>query len=652
MNNVQGKACTLVVSVTAPVVLTLTINGAREITLEVGDTHNFAVTSNVAYTDTLKWTSSNQAVGTITAAGKFTALKEGTTTVKAAAGGADDEVTVNVVPEGSIVVPTALEVYGENVVAIGESIQLTYSADVAGDFAAAFSSSNNAIATVDAETGVVTGVSVGSTIILVSLVDYPGVITTKTIQVVSEIINPSGITISGPTSVDTGKSINLTAEIQPSGATGTLVWGTEQDEIVSVDQTGKVTGLAAGVATITVSLEEDGSISNTYEVTVNYVAPAVTSITINGPSTVQVGSTIELTAVASPEGASNEVSWVSLKTSRATITSAGVVTGVTEGTVTITAVSKSNSQIIGYKEITVTPGPSIEASATAETLYVGDTITVTGTVHNSSNTGVSYSSSNVLVATVNAETGVVTGVSAGTATIIATADVNASLVATVDITVAARPTITLSESAITISVTQEKTITATVTNLTDTTVTWSTSAAAYATVDQTGKITGVAEGTATITATANGDPNFTATVEVTVVPYPTITIDPTSATIVAGKTVKVTATVHNSSNTVVAYSSSDTSIATVNSSTGVVTGVAQGNVTITATADVDPDLKATCQITVNPAPTITMTPTTATVNQNETVTVTATVQNLSNTSVTYSSGDTSKATVNSSTGVV
>ena len=651
LNNVQGKMCTLVISVVAPPTLELTITGESAITLEVGDKKNFVVTSNIAYDAALVWSSSDESVGTITSGGLFTALAEGTTTIIAAVGDATDEVTVNVVPEGSILVPTSIELFGESQVAVGETITITFSADVEGDFAATFSSSVTSVASVNQD-GVVTGLTAGTTIILVSLIDYPSVVKTKTIQVVPEIIEPEGITISGATSVNTGASINLTASITPTGATGTVVWSSENDDIATVDQTGKVIGVSAGTVTVTASLEGNELISNTYQIVVNYVAPSVTKITINGPSSVQVGAQITLTAEASPEGASNEVTWMSLSGSKASITSEGVVTGVATGTVTITAISKSNTQIIGYKEIEVTPGPSISAIASATSFYAEDTITVTGTVINSNNTGVTYSSNNLLVATVDAETGVVTGVSAGAATIIATADVSPTLVATVDVTVLPRPTITLSETEITVSINQEKTVTATVTNLTDTSVTWSTSAATYATVDQNGKIKGIAEGTATITATANGDQNFKATVEVNVVPYPTITMEPTTATVVAGKTITVTATVHNSSNTNVSYSSSNTGIATVNSSTGVVTGVAAGEVTITATAEVDPNLKATCQVTVSPAPKITMTPTTATINQNETVTLTAIVENLSNTNVSYSSSDPTKATVGASTGVV
>jgi len=651
LNNVQGKVCTLVASVTAAPTLEIAIEGEDTITLEEGDTQNFTITSNITYTDILAWGSSDELVGTISATGEFSALAVGSTTITAIVGSATDQVTVNVVEVGSIIDPTSIEVYGDDQVIVGETLSLTVVADVTGDFATTFSSSNTSIATVDSS-GVVTGVAAGTAVILVSLADYPSVIQTKTITVITAVIDATGLTLSGPTSVNTGATISLTATIAPTGATGTVIYSSSDEAVATVSSSGVVTGVAEGSATITATLEENSLILDTYEITVNYVAPTLTGITITGPTSVQVGSTIELEAEAVPLGADNSVTWMSLSTSKATVNATtGVVTGVTTGTVTITAISTVNSQIIGYKEITVTPGPSISASASSNTLFVGETVTVTGTVINSSNTGVTYSSSNILVATVNTTTGVVTGIAAGSVTIIATADVNPSLVATVDLVVSLAPSISVSPTEASIAIGQTTTIVATVENLSNTSVTWESSATGIATVNSSGVVTGVAVGSATITATSVEDNNLTATASITVVLSPTISIAPTTASVVAGETVTVTATVHNSSNTGVTYASSNEAVATVNSS-GIVTGLTAGSVTITATADVDSGLTATASITVTPAPTITMVPTSATINQNETTTLVATVENSSNTDVTYSSSNASIATVNATTGVV
>lgn len=78
-----------------------------------------------------------------------------------------------------------------------------------------------------------------------------------------------------------------------------------------------------------------------------------------------------------------------------------------------------------------------------------------------------------------------------------------------------------------------------------------------------------------------------------------VSVSPNSTSVEAGKDVSLTATVSpsNASNKTVSWSSSNTGIATV--SGGIVTGVAEGNATITATT-ADGGYTATCSVTVTP----------------------------------------------------
>ncbi|MDQ6472434.1 Ig-like domain-containing protein [Flavobacterium sp. LHD-80] len=133
--------------------------------------------------------------------------------------------------------------------------------------------------------------------------------------------------------------------------------------------------------------------------------------------------------------------------------------------------------------------------------------------------------------------------------------------------------------------TQQLTATVAPSNATNQNVTWSSSNTAVATVNSSGLVTGVAAGTATITVTTqDGNKTATSAINVTIVAVTGVSVSPTSASIFAGQTQQLTATVSpsNASNTNVTWSSSNTAVATVNSS-GLVTGVAQGTATITAT---------------------------------------------------------------------
>src|SRR5437762_926565 len=120
------------------------------------------------------------------------------------------------------------------------------------------------------------------------------------------------------------------------------------------------------------------------------------------------------------------------------------------------------------------------------------------------------------------------------------------------------------------------------------TVTWSSSNPAVATVNGAGQATGVAVGAATLTATSEGK-SGTAALTVTNVPVASVTVSPASASVPAGQTVQLTATLKDANgNTLtgrtVTWSSDNTAVATVSGS-GLVSGVAGGAATITATSE-------------------------------------------------------------------
>src|SRR2546427_260476 len=100
--------------------------------------------------------------------------------------------------------------------------------------------------------------------------------------------------------------------------------------------------------------------------------------------------------------------------------------------------------------------------------------------------------------------------------------------------------------------------------LTGRVVTWASGNTGVATVSSTGLVTGVAQGQATITAASEGQQG-TAAVTVIPVPVASVTVTPTPATVPAGQTLQLTATTKDSN--------------------GLVTGVTQGQATITATSE-------------------------------------------------------------------
>lgn len=137
---------------------------------------------------------------------------------------------------------------------------------------------------------------------------------------------------------------------------------------------------------------------------------------------------------------------------------------------------------------------------------------------------------------------------------------------------------------------------------TDKTVTFASSDAAIATVDNKGKVTAVKAGNADITVTTkDGGKTAKCTLTVTAkqIPVTGVTIAPKTASVDVDATTKLNSTVAPSTatNKSVSYKSSDDAIATV-SSNGTVTGVAEGDATITVTTQ-DGNKTDTATVTVN-----------------------------------------------------
>ena len=389
----------------------------------------------------------------------------------------------------------------------------------------------------------------------------------------------------------------------------------------------------------------------------------VTGISLNKSSaSVNIGSTVSLTAAIDPSNASNKtVKWSSSNTAVAKVSSSGVVTGIAAGTAKITCKSADNSSVSAVCTITVKqPVTKITLSKTSASVLKGNKLTLTATVapSNAANKNVTWKSSDTAVATVSSS-GVVTAKTVGTATITCTAKDGSGVKATCKVTVKQPVTkITLSKTSASVLKGNKLTLTATVapSNAADKNVTWKSSDTAVATVSSSGVVTAKTVGTVTITCTAKDGSGVKATCKVTVKqPVTKITLNKTSAKLFISKNLTLKATVAPSSaaNKNVTWSSSNSSVATVSSS-GVVTAKKAGTATITCKAKDGSGVKATCKITVaKPVTKITLNNTKADLVVGNQLTLKATVnpKDATNRKVTWTSSNTKIATVSSS-GVV
>ena len=301
-------------------------------------------------------------------------------------------------------------------------------------------------------------------------------------------------------------------------------------------------------------------------------------------------------------------------------------------------------------------------------LTKGKTQKLTATIApaNATNQAVAWSTSNKNVATVS-ENGLVTAVGGGDATITCTAQDGSNVKATCKVTVTVPVSgIQLSQTGAALTVGDTLTLTKTIypSDATNQAVTWTSSAASVASVDSNGKITAKTAGSAVITCKSVSDNSVVGICNVTVkvkvqtpteIKVSTISLNKTTAGLVKGKTLQLTATVTptNATNKVVTWSTSNKNVAMV-SENGLVTAKSAGTAIITCTAKDGSDVKATCKITVkNPVvkvTKVTLNKTTATLAPKETLTLKATVTptNATNKAVTWKSSNTKIATVSSS----
>lgn len=319
------------------------------------------------------------------------------------------------------------------------------------------------------------------------------------------------------------------------------------------------------------------------------------SVTLSATSA-RVGSTVTATAdVRGTTGAvltGRTVSWASGNSAIATVSSSGVITAATVGTVSIAATVDGVS---GSATLTVTPPPvqTVTVTLASASVIAGNTTTATATLADDkgaplSGRSVTWSSGTPTVATVDTA-GRITAVAAGTTTITATSE---GKTGTASLTVLPVPvasvTVAVSPASVLPGGTAQATATpldATGAVLTGRAVTWSSSAPSIASINTQGVVVGVAPGTVTVTATVEGR---TGQAVVTVVPPVTSVVFTGALRQKVGDSYPISLTLRTADGSIVTRAVTwrvlDPATASVSQS-GIVTPLATGGFTLIADID-------------------------------------------------------------------
>jgi uncharacterized protein YjdB len=341
----------------------------------------------------------------------------------------------------------------------GQSTQLTATTyDVNGDPITgrnvSWSSSDANVASVNSS-GVVTTIAAGSAEIMVNAEGRK-----MTVPVtVSASSNTGGaavasvaVSLNSPSLV-AGQSTQANATLKDASGNvlsgRSIVWTTSDATVASVNGTGLVTALKAGTVTIRATSE---NVTGTASLSISTPTVTVATVTLSVASSISVGQTAQASVTLKDDAGNvltgRTIAYVSSDAGIASISPTGLVTGLTGGSVTITASSegKSASAVVSV----VAPKPAVHnitMSINSPTISVGELTQVNAVPKDINGTPISgltitWSSSPTAVSTVSVS-GMATGRAAGTALIYAKVDtvVRSIGVSVVD-TVTSSPTTT------------------------------------------------------------------------------------------------------------------------------------------------------------------------------------------------------------------
>ena len=312
------------------------------------------------------WNSSSAAVASVDENGLVTGHRAGTATITASAAdgsGKRDSVKITV---GVKVKPGSLSVSGPSEVAEKKTIKLeaSFTQDpLPSNTGLTWVSSDESIAKVYSS-GTVTGVSKGEAKITVCAQADSSMCAVHTVTVKPIV---KGLLVYDKE--DAGLEIDLASNkktyqlgvlVDPLEASQNVNWKSSSPSVAEVDENGLVTAVGrSGTATITATAVDGSNRGHSIRINVKAkVQPG--SVRINKDTThIDVRRSLQLSAVFTQTVEPNEkgIVWTTSDPSIARVNYSGVVSGLTDGVVTIRAAAKDNLEI--YDEITISVGNAV-----------------------------------------------------------------------------------------------------------------------------------------------------------------------------------------------------------------------------------------------------------------------------------------------------
>lgn len=439
-----------VVNVTGKNVLISSINiHQKRISVAVGYTHNltYSLQPSNATENNLVFSSSDQSVAIINQNGVIKGLKEGNAiiTVATSNGKVKDTTYVTVYKSGTTTVvdgePVKTTVYPKSINISNNDITLKVGSTISvvatvlpsdANQSLSWTSSNSRVAIVDSN-GLITAISPGTAIIVAKTVND----ITANIKVTVGDYSVKLKSISVNTNylvMPLGKTMQLSVLYNPKTASNkTITWKSSNSKVVIVNSSGYIKAVGPGTAIIKATSADGGYTDTaTIEVTGSGTLISASAIVFKESSySVGINGTISLNPIITPNNTTfKAIKFTSSDASIATVDENGLVKGLKEGTVNITATLTHNNLkattkvVVKYIPVTSIKLNNVQAEAT---IKKGETLSISAEIlpSNASNKNISFTSSDSNIAKVDSN-GIITGISTGRTTIIAKSSDGAS----------------------------------------------------------------------------------------------------------------------------------------------------------------------------------------------------------------------------------
>ncbi len=518
----------------------------------------------------------------------------------------DDEVTALAKGTDKVLVKSIIIQADSNMVGINDTLSLT--ADVypayATDKDIQWTSTDSTVAKVSSD-GVVTGVKEGEAIITATATDGSKCETSYKVKVGHPV---KSIKLSAEKDqISIAEKLSIKADVTPGDADKTLLWSSSDRTVAKVDNSGLVTGIAAGKVTIKAA-SNDGS--NVYgEITIE-VTSQVEEIKLQlSKNAIGVQEEITVKTTIFPENVTTKkLKWSSSNPDVASVDENGLITGNKLGTAVIKAEATDGSGVSSQITIKVCiPATDITINADKKSLAIGEKVILKSVVAPAAaSQNVIWKSENSLVATVDS-TGCVTGISGGKVYIRAISEESKKVYARIELEVTDLVNsiiVTASKTMIRVDEAMQMSAKVEPNHAFNKKISWSSSNEKVAKIDQNGEVTGLTVGTTIITAMAKDGSKVKGTYLLQVIiPAEKISIITSSDSVKEREYLQLAVDIlpKNSSIKMVIWESSDPSIANVDEN-GKVCGKKAGLVTIKATTTDGSKIheKVLLQVTSNP----------------------------------------------------